>query len=426
MVLLAFSLVANIQPVKAENTVYIRADGSVAGTDKIQRNGNIYSFQENLTSSIIVEKDGVIIDGSNFWLEGSENPVDTDAIGITLTNRTDVSIKNLNIAHFGVGIALSNTNYCNITNNKLTENNGYPACIYLANSSNNSINKNLIEISGQNAIWLRGSSDNNLVSENILTLSSNVAIIVNGFNNTLSANVLDNNLENIFLSGEGEANTITGNNITNSSGVGIWILHENSENTISQNNFFNCHIGLNLDTRLNVISENNITENAIGINFINGEDNQIYLNNFIENEKQVTYLFDKTSRPARPNIWSNQQEGNYWSDYEDRYPDAKEIDGTGIWDTTYIIDENNQDNYPLTEPTSTPEPEPSPSPTIEPSPTPTISPSPEPSPTPSPTPEPEEPGFKFPTAEVVISIVVISIALVSVYYLKRKPQTKKE
>ena len=57
-------------------------------------------------------------------------------------------------------------------------------------------------------------------------------------------------------------------------------------------------------------------------------------------------------------------------------------------------------------------PEPSPSPTIEPSPT--------------PTPEPEELGFKFPTAEVIISIVVISIALVSVYFLKKKSETKKE
>ena len=56
--------------------------------------------------------------------------------------------------------------------------------------------------------------------------------------------------------------------------------------------------------------------------------------------------------------------------------------------------------------------EPSPSPTIEPSPT--------------PTPDPEELGFKFPTAEVIISIVVISIALVSVYFLKKKSETKKE
>jgi nitrous oxidase accessory protein NosD len=38
--------------------------------------------------------------------------------------------------------------------------------------------------------------------------------------------------------------------------------------------------------------------------------------------------------------------GNYWSDYEEKYPDAEEIDTTGIWDTPYRIGRDN-DNYPL-------------------------------------------------------------------------------
>jgi hypothetical protein len=39
--------------------------------------------------------------------------------------------------------------------------------------------------------------------------------------------------------------------------------------------------------------------------------------------------------------------GNYWSDYVTRYPSASEIDASGLWDTPYVINENNQDNYPL-------------------------------------------------------------------------------
>jgi hypothetical protein len=39
--------------------------------------------------------------------------------------------------------------------------------------------------------------------------------------------------------------------------------------------------------------------------------------------------------------------GNYWSDYEERYPNAVELGSSGIWDTPYVIDENNNDNYPL-------------------------------------------------------------------------------
>jgi len=57
---------------------------------------------------------------------------------------------------------------------------------------------------------------------------------------------------------------------------------------------------------------------------------------------------------ASTNIWDNgyPSGGNYWSDYEERYPDAEELESSGLWDTPYVIDENNQDNYPLMEPWS--------------------------------------------------------------------------
>jgi len=41
--------------------------------------------------------------------------------------------------------------------------------------------------------------------------------------------------------------------------------------------------------------------------------------------------------------------GNYWDDYKEKHPDAEEIDETGIWDTPYSIDSDN-DTYPLVEP----------------------------------------------------------------------------
>ena len=39
--------------------------------------------------------------------------------------------------------------------------------------------------------------------------------------------------------------------------------------------------------------------------------------------------------------------GNYWCDYEEKYPLAEELDGSSIWDAPYVIDENNVDNYPI-------------------------------------------------------------------------------
>jgi len=45
-------------------------------------------------------------------------------------------------------------------------------------------------------------------------------------------------------------------------------------------------------------------------------------------------------------LWDNGvDQGNYWSNYE-----GEDADGNGVGDTPYIIDEENQDNYPLMNP----------------------------------------------------------------------------
>jgi len=98
------------------------------------------------------------------------------------------------------------------------------------------------------------------------------------------------------------------------------------------------------DSSSNTIFENNITDNEHGIYFYPSSNNTIYHNNFVDNSEQV-------HSESSTKTWDNgyPSGGNYWSDYKERYPDAQELDGSGIWDTPYVIDENNQDNYPLME-----------------------------------------------------------------------------
>jgi hypothetical protein len=101
----------------------------------------------------------------------------------------------------------------------------------------------------------------------------------------------------------------------------------------------------------NTISENALTNNGCGICFSGLEEsgnNTVYHNSFINNTNQVI------STSGSANVWDNgyPSGGNYWSDYPTRYPHAAEIDHSGLWNTPYVIDANNKDNFPLMSPWS--------------------------------------------------------------------------
>ena len=140
-----------------------------------------------------------------------------------------------------------------------------------------------------------------------------------------------------------EGNKILGCNITENID-GIWFggVHNS---TISGNNIMNNSEGIEFQSYSsnNTISGNNITDNSgVGIFIHSGSDNKFYYNYFINNDKQA-------SMPVgHANIWDdNDGRGNYWSNYLEEYPNATEIDGSGIWDTPYVIEEDNVDNYPI-------------------------------------------------------------------------------
>ena len=94
----------------------------------------------------------------------------------------------------------------------------------------------------------------------------------------------------------------------------------------------------------NYISNCNSYNNSLfGIFLGYGSNNNLICHNNFANNAQNAY--DECS-----NFWYNAtlQEGNYWNDYTDRYPDATDADGDGIWDTSYDIPGgDNQDVYPF-------------------------------------------------------------------------------
>jgi len=148
--------------------------------------------------------------------------------------------------------------------------------------------------------------------------------LVHSSDNTIIRNTLRDNIDGVtsLLSDD---NNISGNTISSNRAVGIGLTSSSS----------------------NTIIGNNVSENGDGIQIASSNNNILYHNNFVNNTDQVSSF-------ASTNQWDDgyPSGGNYWSDYEDRYPNAEELDNSGIWDTPYVIDENNQDKYPLVNPWS--------------------------------------------------------------------------
>jgi len=367
-------------------TVYVRPDGSVDGTNKIQREGDVYTFADDLFVNIVVENDNIIIDGNGFKLQGTGFGVGNDpGIGIDLSYAGNasftvgnVTVRNLSIQNFTTGILAGGNNLI----------------------SGDTIIGNLvgINLNGDDCHIYR-----NRIIDNDIAISSNGRNVIYG--NTMTDN-------DCGIQGTSRYSPIIGNNISNTGSDAIVFSYSNN-NTISQNTITNSGRAAIYFIYCwdNDISENNIMENDRGIDFFfdgtASYNNTIVSNNFVNNGVQVL------NGNVSVNTWDKGTSGNYWSDYQTKYPHAKEIGSTGMGDTAYIINAENKDNYPLIKPIANNNP-------------PLPTPSPNPTPTPSPTPEPEP----FPAALVIAAVVLVAVATIAVivvvcagllvYFKKRK------
>ena len=197
LLFLSFVLVSlpQIKVVKAESKIYIRTDGTVEGTDKIRRDGNLYSFTGDINGSITVEKNNIVVDGAGYALEGSGR-------GISLTNRTNITVKNLEISSFQTGIIFVMSNNNTITNCTIIDNGieHWGEGIYLVlGSSNNIISYN--NITG-NYYGIRCFvSPSNIISENCFTKNKAYALLFDSSGITVvHNNITDNNI-GIVISG---------------------------------------------------------------------------------------------------------------------------------------------------------------------------------------------------------------------------------
>jgi parallel beta-helix repeat protein len=192
-------------------------------------------------------------------------------------------------------------------------------------------------------LLLAYTNDSTITHDNFMK-SGDGADIYYSAGDILSGNNLTNNsYEGVYLYSSLSC-TVSGNNVTDNGDCGVYVDAYCNYTTVSGNNIANnINEGVYLYSSSNcTISGNNVTRNGYGVGFASSSGNTFYHNNFINNTQQV-------SSDGSPNTWDDgyPSGGNYWSDYRTRYPNASEIDSSAIWNTSYVIDVNNTDRYPL-------------------------------------------------------------------------------
>jgi parallel beta-helix repeat protein len=383
--------------------LYIRADGTVEPqTAIIQRIGETYAFTGNIINyTLEVQRDDIVVDGTGYLLQGNGT-----GKGIVLTSVTNVTIRNMTLRNLRFGIYLNQSSGNTITQNDITNT---EVGVFSESSSNNDIDGNDITGNSQGIVLIEYSNHNNIVENRILENGMAGILLefannhTSDYNNIIRNNMASNGVFGMRISSSSNC-LIDGNSISNSE-YGIQLSGSACKNNkLVGNSIRNCSssgIQMSADCNHNTIVENAIANNQIGIDNFASSNNEFYRNDFVNNTVQVNngYVEDvNTSIGASINIWSNGFEGNFWSDYSARYPNATEVDSSGIWDTPYVIDTNNVDYYPLMQKVDV-----------------SVT-----APTPTPTPTAPAAGIPLPTIAAIsaVSAVVIVIGLL-VYFKKR-------
>jgi nitrous oxidase accessory protein len=281
-------------------------------------------------------------------------------ISVITINADNVNINGFTIINpnSGAWAVYSNGDEDQLTNLQITPTTTAEGGIY-ASGSNLYISHNYI--TPNEGLDCDGSY--NQIVENTILESCSVSGSYNSLtDNTFSGEIALSNInssitnQNTFENGSltltnSDSNMIY-NNTINGGAIGMGVGSGAASNNLVVGNTIEgsgCALGMGYGSN-NIFYGNLLTNNAnslsIGGTNLEVDNNLFYYNMFINNAQ----TFEANWQVIGTNAFDNGSVGNYWSDYLTKYPNAAEIDNSGIWNAPYIVYNNVTDNYPLMAP----------------------------------------------------------------------------
>jgi len=294
-----FGFAVNVQRVRADGTIYIRADGSIDPPKaNITSVDNVtYTLTDDIYNmSIEVERDNIVLDGNNHVLQCSGN-TRACAIGLWWINHVVVTRVVIS-GGFTYGIMLVFSSNNDLVSNSITGGVEYGIC--LQQSDHNTLSNNIV-MNTFKAISLEYSNHNNLYDNEALESFYGISIL-SGTGHELRNNVMAGNKRNFgviaiweleeYIHNIGSSNLVDGKPIyylinrrdfTVPQRAGCVVIVNSDEITVKNLNLRNNDVGITLAYTTNSVIENvTATGNFIPI-FLDLSDHNVVNGNNVTN-----------------------------------------------------------------------------------------------------------------------------------------------
>jgi len=375
--------------VKADGTIYIRADGSIDPvTANITSADNvIYTFTDNIFDSIVIQRSNITVDGAGYTLQGSGSED-----GFKLQQKNNVTIRDTTIRNFSRGVYLSESSNNTIFGNTFTDNS---LGLSIDRSDNNTIQGNTIT-NGSSGIRIDFAYYNTIADNLITGLYGWSAVYTEAcyYGRFLRNNITTNSWGGFILEFASSHNFLRNNTIAGSKrnfGVDLspnviqdidtsntvdgkpiyYLVNRRDEHVPSDAGYValvNCTNmvveGLDLrnnsegvllhSTQNSTIRNNNITKNVYPVLIGFSLNNTIHDNNIINNDRGIRQTYFSSNNTFSQNIFKNNGYGIRFNCnspnnciYHNSFVNSHVLGcgETNIWDDGYPSGDNYWSDY---------------------------------------------------------------------------------